>query len=177
MVVTHRLKNLCSRGNERMGQKVLSGGQALAHAAVSDELLVKGELFSGGRELLPGSLKVCIAEILSKDTLAWVQGTPSFPSSGLSMSERPANYPFAALPFIGLQYTFYFKHNLRHMTLGMPWNLSGFVARPSSWLVSPEFFFFKVSEMIIKKGPTLEYRSGHSNTFVPTSQIQSYSRI
>lgn len=76
MVVTHRLKNLCSRGNERMGQKVLSGGQALAHAVVSDELLVKGELFSGGRELLPDNLKVCIAEILSKDTLALVQGTP-----------------------------------------------------------------------------------------------------
>lgn len=154
MVVTHRLKNLCSRGNERMGQKVLSGGQALAHAAVSDELLVKGELFSGGRELLPDNLKVCIAEILSKDTLACVQGTPSFPSSGLSMSERPANYPFAALPFTGLQYTFYFKHNLRHMTLGMPWNLSGFVAlaRPSSWLVSPKFFSSRFLRRLLKRG-------------------------
>lgn len=104
------------------------GGQALAHGAVSDELLVKGQLFSGGRELLPDNLKVYIAEILSKNTLAWVQGTPSFPGSGLSMSERPAKYPFAALPLTGLQYKFYFKHNLQHMTLGMPWNLSGFVA-------------------------------------------------
>ena len=160
-----------------MGQKVLLGGQALAHGAVSDELLVKGQLFSGGRELLLDNLKVYIAEILSKDTLAWIQGTPSFHVSGLSMSERPVKYPFAALPLTGLQDTFYFKHNLKHMTLGMPWNLSGFVARPSSWLVSPEFFFFKVSETVIKKEPTLEYRSGHSNTFVPTSQIQSYSRI